>query len=80
MQYYIPNSLFTQPKRNKKTAKSEKYNTDTFGLALAPADVSGFQVCPHSSEGCRKSSLFTTGNGNYPSVVKGRINKTLFLN
>ena len=40
MQYYIPNSLFTQPNRNKKTAKSEKYNTETFGLALAPADVS----------------------------------------
>ena len=79
MQYYIPNSLFTQPNRNKKTAKSEKYNTETFGLALAPADVSGFQVCPHSSEGFRKSCLFTTGNGNYPSVVKGRINKTLFF-
>lgn len=47
------------------------------GLALAPADLSGKNVCKHSTEFCRPPHCVAfAGNGNYPSVLQSRIRKT----
>lgn len=45
-------------------------------LHLAPADISGMQVCYASSAGCRAACLFWSGNGFRQSVQDARIRKT----
>ena len=45
-------------------------------LFLAPADLSGYQVCPKASKGCIKGCLNTAGMGVYSNVQQARINKT----
>jgi hypothetical protein len=59
-----------------KTVKGEQFGVLTGILYLAPADVSGYEVCPKSTEGCRNSCLYTAGRGAMPNVMKGRIRKT----
>lgn len=61
---------------NAKTIKGNKYGVLTGILYLAPADVSGYQVCPKASKGCTKTCLFTAGMGVYANVMQARINKT----
>lgn len=71
-------------KRNKllsieadaKTRKGSKNGVLTGVLYLAPSNVSGFQVCPKASKGCREACLFTAGRGIMEPVMKGRINRT----
>ena len=48
-------------------------------LYLAPANSSGFNVCPMASAGCKASCLNTAGRGQMKAVQRGRINKTLWL-
>lgn len=48
---------------NPKTVKGEKFGYLTFILHLAPANLSGYNVCPMSSEGCRAVCLNTAGRG-----------------
>lgn len=48
---------------NPKTLKGEKRGYITFILHLAPAEVSGYQMCPKSSPGCRAACLNTAGRG-----------------
>jgi hypothetical protein len=48
---------------NPKTAKGAKYGFWTAVLHLAPADLSGFNVCPAATAGCRASCLNTAGRG-----------------
>lgn len=48
-------------------------------LALAPAEVSGVNVCPHSTAGCRQHCVAYSGNGKYPAVARARIARTTFL-
>lgn len=48
-------------------------------LALAPAEASGFNVCPHSTSGCREFCVAKAGNGAYPAVMRARIARTRFL-
>ena len=56
--------------------------SDAFGgyltaiLHLAPADLSGNQVCPWSTEGCRAACLNTAGRGKFSNVQNARIAKT----
>lgn len=45
-------------------------------LHLAPADLSGYQVCPWSTEGCRNACLNTAGRGRFSNVQQARIRKT----
>ena len=61
---------------NAKTIKGQKYGYMTAILYLAPSNLSGFNVCPMASEGCKKACLNTAGHGAYNSVQLGRINKT----
>lgn len=48
---------------NPKTLKGEKQGYMTFILHLSPADVSGYQVCPRATEGCKAACLNTAGRG-----------------
>lgn len=55
--------LLTMPKAQPKGVKGEKEGYMTFILHLAPADLSGYQVCPKSSAGCRDACLNLAGRG-----------------
>ena len=74
---------------NVKLNKSEKASVgySTMGLHLAPEKVSGYNVCPKASEGCKKICLNYSGQGQmfyvgkmYESHVhKARIAKTILF-
>jgi hypothetical protein len=48
---------------NVKLLKAEKMNWRGLGLSLAPADISGWEVCGSRSPECTKYCLFETGRG-----------------
>jgi hypothetical protein len=60
---------------NPKTIKGQKYKVMTAILYLAPAKISGFNVCPFADD-CALTCLNTAGRGQMNSVQLGRINKT----
>lgn len=60
-----------------KTVKSLKLNHLIGILYLAPSRVSGYEVCPAATKGCRAACLFTAGQGRFSNVKVGRIRKTL---
>lgn len=62
-----------------KTVKGEKFGVMTGILYLAPHNLSGYQVCPKASEGCKAVCLFTAGMGVYMPVQKARIARTKFF-
>jgi len=64
--------------QNYKTIKGEKLGVLTGILYLAPAKLSGFEVCPKRSAGCTASCLYSAGMGAFSNVQKARIQKTLF--
>lgn len=59
-----------------KTSKGTKKGVLTGILYLAPHDLSGHQVCPKATEGCKAACLFYAGRGAYTKTQMGRINKT----
>lgn len=61
---------------NAKTRKGEKLGFITFGIHLAPANLSGFNVCKDASAGCAAACLNTAGRGAMSNVQKARIAKT----
>ena len=61
---------------NAKTRKGEKKGFITYGLHLAPANLSGFNVCKDASKGCAAACLNTAGRGAMSSVQRARIVKT----
>lgn len=64
---------------NTKIKKGEKLGFMTFGIHLAPAKLSGFNVCPSASKGCAAACLNTAGMGVYSTVQAARIAKTKFF-
>lgn len=71
-------SLLAKPESNPKVAKNMKSGVMTFPLHLAPAELSGFNVCPKSTAGCRAGCLHTAGNPAYMSgKEKARIARTV---
>lgn len=63
--------------KGSTNAKTVKNILETHILYLAPAStLEGFNLCPMSSEGCRKSCLYTAGRGRFSNVQLARINKT----
>lgn len=62
--------------QNYKTTKGEKLGILTGILYLAPAKISGFEVCPRRSEGCTQACLYSAGRGAFSTVQKSRIAKT----
>lgn len=70
--------LLTSPKSNTKFKKSIKSsNFLLYGLSLSPANLSGFNVCPKASKGCKAACLNTAGMGVFSNVQNGRKNKTI---
>jgi hypothetical protein len=64
--------------KSYKVEKSDKYTDyENFIMYLAPADESGYNVCPHASAGCKASCLNTSGRGRFTNVQKARLNRTL---
>ena len=61
---------------NAKTVKGEKLNVLTGILYLAPARISGREVCPMRSAGCTAACLYTAGMGGFSNVQEARITKT----
>lgn len=61
---------------NAKTVKGRKKGYATAIMYLAPAKVSGHQVCPGSSPGCRDACLNTAGRGRMNATQAARIRKT----
>lgn len=62
-------SLLARPESNPKLAKGMKQGVMSAPLHLAPADLSGFEVCPMATDGCRKACLHTAGN---PAHMAGK--------
>ena len=67
-------------KSNAKLVKGEKLGVLTFGLSLAPYNLSGVNLCPYASNGCADTCLFTAGHGAFSNVKKARIAKAKFFN
>ena len=61
---------------NYKTSKGEKYGWKTYGLHLAPFNLSGKNVCSSATVGCSTACLNTAGRGIMHSVQDARIKKT----
>lgn len=59
-----------------KTVKGEKNGVLTGVLYLAPASLSGYQVCPSATDGCIAACLYTAGRGIYANVQKSRLERT----
>lgn len=59
-----------------KTPKGESFGYLTGILYLAPAKLSGFEVCPWRTEGCTEACLNTSGRGKFESTQQARIRKT----
>jgi len=62
--------------QNAKTKKGQKKGYLTGILYLAPANISGHEVCPNRSPGCTDACLYSAGRGVYSSVQESRIRKT----
>jgi hypothetical protein len=68
-------NLLSKGSTNAKTIKND---LETFILYMAPANLSGFNVCPFASKGCIDGCLNTAGMGIFSNVQLARINKTKF--
>lgn len=62
---------------NPKTVKGQRFGYMTGVLYLAPADLSGYQVCPMAeTAACKDPCLNKAGRGAFDSVQLARIAKT----
>jgi hypothetical protein len=79
---YVVKSLLGKGDSNHKLAKSDKAGRGymTVGLSLAPAKVSGFEMCRGRSKGCTAACLNTAGRGQQTITQRARIAKTILLN
>lgn len=66
-----------------KIVKGTKYDYNTLVLYLAAADMSGFNICPMATEGCKKACLVASGRARMittkqkiNSVTWARLKKT----
>ena len=62
-------SLLSPPEANPKVAKNKNNKVITAPLHLAPANRSGYEVCPMRSKGCTAACLHTAGN---PAYMAGK--------
>lgn len=60
-----------------KTKKGAKKGYLTGMMYLAPAKLSGIDICPAKSAGCEAACLFTAGRGRFYCITRARIIKTL---
>lgn len=77
--FYRPSSLLSVGV-DAKTIKGEKYGYLTGILYLAPADLSGVNLCSMADlAGCKFGCLNMAGRGQFNSVQKARLNKTRYF-
>lgn len=78
---YVVRELLADGESNTKLRKSNVssyiHGYRTYGLSLAPADESGYQMCASSSYGCRRACLYKQGRGQCDSTILSRIAKTI---
>lgn len=77
---YVVRSLLGSGDSNPKLRRSNLAGTPykTWGLALAPAKESGYQLCSSSTAGCRAACLFRQGHGRLdPMIAACRIAKAV---
>jgi hypothetical protein len=73
----IHRQLLTPPGANTKLAKG---SVPIYGLTLAPAGASGYQLCPWRSSECEAACLgITSGRSRFSNVQQARIQKTRLL-
>lgn len=73
-------TLLTPPHAQAKMLKSTKSGLYLpYVLHLAPATLSGYQVCPKATDGCRTSCLNTSGKGAFSTVQNARIERTKYF-
>lgn len=79
---YVVKTLLGKGDSNHKLAKSDKAGRGymTVGLSLAPAKLSGYEMCKGRSKGCTAACLNTAGRGQQTSTQRARIAKTILLN
>lgn len=78
---YVPakirGRILSVPGSNTKLAKG---SVPIFGLTLAPAGASGYQLCPWRSPECEAACLgITAGRSRFSNVQQARIDKTRLL-
>ena len=63
---------------SSKHIKAELYGEYTYGIYLAPANVSGYEVCPKRTAGCTAVCLHESGHNriNKGTITESRIKKT----
>jgi hypothetical protein len=78
--YSVPPSLLSV-NADSKTIKGTSFGFLTGILYLAPGQLAGVgNVCPHASNGCLSSCLFTAGRaGIFKAINVARINRTRFF-
>ncbi len=59
-----------------KTVKGEALGILTGVMYFAPADISGYEVCPKATAGCKAACLYSAGRGAFSNVQQARIAKT----
>lgn len=69
--------LLTPDKANAKTAKSMGKGYASYIMHLAPAKLSGYNMCPRASAGCIAACLNTAGRGRFTYTQVCRVRKTL---
>lgn len=71
-------TFLTDETGNEKLGKGE--GVRLVMLALAPHEASAVaNLCPHSTESCRRACVAFAGNGGFPKVLSARQARTAFL-
>jgi hypothetical protein len=76
---YVKSNTLLSISADAKTVKGNKVGVMTGILYLAPHNLSGYQVCPKASDGCKAGCLYTAGRGIYSKTQNGRLNKTKYF-
>ena len=71
--------LLTEPRAQPKLGKSLDIGWANWAIHLAPHDLSGRNVCPKSTPGCRKYCIYWQGRGAMSMAQKARIRRTDWL-
>jgi hypothetical protein len=70
--------ILTAPTGNLKMTKGD--GLPVYSLSLAPANLSGYEVCPWRTADCTRGCIgHKAGNARFPSTMLGRVNRTIEL-
>jgi hypothetical protein len=73
-------SILSNGMINPKTAKDAGLgDVSNWILHLSPSDLSGVNICPNASAGCRAACLNGAGRGLFDGVQMPRLRKTLYF-